>query len=262
MPQFAARVIRDPQGYEWIPSERPKTQFLRGRSYDQLDSLSMAGTPDEIPDNFCYDPLEAEPALYRIFARLDGDESEIAQFATRYGAPLNLRSENWHRGMSHHSWALCIVQMGLAVQLADDLLKSQSVRSKQASLDAAHEFLQEVTPRLSVRLVPRRAERQIQMQLLATDLLDAMYLQLIEAVVQEKQYRDCELCQTPFELMPGTNRSDRVYCSENCRVKAYQRRKRHVVDLFRLGRSVGQIVDATGLNKKTVLGWVKNVKEK
>ena len=54
-------------------------------------------------------------------------------------------------------------------------------------------------------------------------------MQVVESVVERKQYRTCEYCGKPFELTPQINRSDRVYCSDNCRVKAYQRRRKQAI---------------------------------
>jgi hypothetical protein len=62
-----------------------------------------------------------------------------------------------------------------------------------------------------------------------TDLLSAMWLQLARAIAANRQYRDCKQCGTLFPLyLPGRrgfeeevrSRSDKKYCSDQCRYNA------------------------------------------
>ena len=96
----------------------------------------------------------------------------------------------------------------------------------------------------------------ISLQIVAASLFDAMKLQIVEAISEQKRYRSCEFCNKPFELTPQVNRSDRMFCSDNCRVKAYQRRKREVLEQSQAGRSVKQIVKATGVELEQVKRWL------
>jgi hypothetical protein len=91
---------------------------------------------------------------------------------------------------------------------------------------------------------------------LAYNLLDAMKLQLADAVVERKSYRNGEQCANPFEVSPEFNRSDRVYCSDNCRVKAYQRRRKQAIAMRSKGKRLRDIAKKLGSDLPTVKKWV------
>ncbi|MBA3483182.1 MAG: hypothetical protein H0T51_15345 [Pirellulales bacterium] len=88
------------------------------------------------------------------------------------------------------------------------------------------------------------------------NLLDVMKLQLVEAIVEKKSYRTCEQCAKPFEVSPQVNRSDRVYCSDNCRVKAYQRRRKQAIAMRAKGDTLREIAKKLGSDVPTVKKWV------
>jgi predicted nucleic acid-binding Zn ribbon protein len=90
----------------------------------------------------------------------------------------------------------------------------------------------------------------------AHTLLDAMKLQLAEAIVLAKSYRDCEHCGKPFEVTPQVNRADRVYCSDNCRVKAYQRRRKQAIKMREDGDTLREIAKVLGSDMSTIKKWV------
>jgi hypothetical protein len=56
-------------------------------------------------------------------------------------------------------------------------------------------------------------------------LLGAMWLQFADAVSYNLEYRECEWCGKSFEVTRST-RSDRLYCSNSCRVSASRKRTR------------------------------------
>jgi transposase len=63
-------------------------------------------------------------------------------------------------------------------------------------------------------------------------------------------------------VTPQVNRADRVFCSDNCRVKAYQRRKKQAIALRQQGESLRAIVKATGSDMESVKRWVEGVGRK
>jgi hypothetical protein len=56
-------------------------------------------------------------------------------------------------------------------------------------------------------------------------LLGAMWLQFADAVTYNLEYRECGWCGRSFEITRAT-RSDRLYCSNSCRVSASRKRTR------------------------------------
>src|SRR5262245_21200426 len=63
------------------------------------------------------------------------------------------------------------------------------------------------------------------MPLVPVTLAGAVWLQLAQAVVEQKAFRACLSCRRWFELVPELNRTSRHYCSEACRSRAYRARK-------------------------------------
>ena len=78
---------------------------------------------------------------------------------------------------------------------------------------------------VSPKLHWERNRSRLGIYLTPQDLLAAMWLQMALAVDGDKNYRQCPECQNWFEVSPSTARSDKVFCSTACRVRAYRRRK-------------------------------------
>ena len=58
------------------------------------------------------------------------------------------------------------------------------------------------------------------------DLRTALWLQFGEAAAYEKVFGTCQTCSAAFELKPPQTRSNRKFCSDWCRTKAYRDRKK------------------------------------
>ncbi len=59
-----------------------------------------------------------------------------------------------------------------------------------------------------------------------TDLLDALWIQLTLAIDGNQNLRSCAECRTWFPIEAGGSRSDKEYCSDACRMRAYRKRKK------------------------------------
>jgi hypothetical protein len=55
-------------------------------------------------------------------------------------------------------------------------------------------------------------------------LYGAAWRQLAEAILGNRQYRQCQQCPRWFVLAPDVGRADKRYCSDACRAAAYRRR--------------------------------------
>jgi hypothetical protein len=86
--------------------------------------------------------------------------------------------------------------------------------------------------------VNRQLEKQTRTQLLwnrertrltnfvvPESLLGAMWLQFSLAIERGSRFRRCQECGTWFELAPQTARSDKLFCSAACRLKAFRKRQ-------------------------------------
>lgn len=63
------------------------------------------------------------------------------------------------------------------------------------------------------------------LQLWPDGLIGILWVQFAQAIDGHRNYQKCPECPTWFELSPDVARSDKVYCSDRCRVRASRRRK-------------------------------------
>ncbi len=92
------------------------------------------------------------------------------------------------------------------------------------------------------------------------NLVGAIWLQLSQAMTQEKEYRRCRQCGSWFEIDHYTARTNRYFCSNACRSKAYRDRKAEARRLHREGMVLDQIAERLGSDAETVSGWVAGEK--
>ena len=90
------------------------------------------------------------------------------------------------------------------------------------------------------------------------ELQTALWLQFATAVTENKQFRSCPQCGTPFEVTPELNRTSRVFCKETCKLKAFRLRKREALRLHQKERTLKQIADVLETEVSKVRGWIKN----
>jgi hypothetical protein len=70
------------------------------------------------------------------------------------------------------------------------------------------------------------AEKGLSVSIMPKGLIGALWLQAALAVSGGKDFRQCHECQTWFEVATGQGRSDKLYCSTACRMRAYRKRKK------------------------------------
>ena len=67
-------------------------------------------------------------------------------------------------------------------------------------------------------------EDGLSVQLMPTNLLEAMWLQFGQAVESNKAFRRCPQCVTWFEVSHKVARFDKVFCTGACKARAYRQR--------------------------------------
>jgi hypothetical protein len=266
---LAAAIHVDPAGYQWVRADSsapPEDQrfrmgiFLRAKRHAEFKEEADDYLKFQTPLPHTYDPFEKEPALFQIFARLQPEKEPILHFANKYGDIAQLESLNWFGGMDWDGWTLAIRTMKNAVELLNEFT-DDSRRPKKPSKHALNR-LQSTLFHAPLRLEPDWNGKRLRLRPIVINLLDVMRIQLASAFEGHKQYRDCDLCGKPFELAPQINRADKVFCSANCRVKAYQRRKKQVIELRKQGDSLRAIVKESGSELETVKKWIAESEEK
>ena len=71
----------------------------------------------------------------------------------------------------------------------------------------------------------RETERPV-LYLGASSLYAAMWFQLVDWMAGGYDFRQCSQCGRWFVVSPGSARSDKTYCGDPCRYKAYRVRKK------------------------------------
>jgi hypothetical protein len=96
-------------------------------------------------------------------------------------------------------------------------------------------------------------------------LKGALWLGLAQAVNANAEHRLCDECGKPFEVSRTASRtafrSNRLFCTNACRSKAYRGRQEKAREMFNNGKSVEEIVAALEARADAVKGWIKNTKQ-
>jgi len=76
------------------------------------------------------------------------------------------------------------------------------------------------------RLLPSEARpKEWKLVYEPASLLDTLWMQFALAVAGNIAHRQCAVCTTWFEVATGSNRADKQFCSDACRMRAYRKRK-------------------------------------
>ncbi|MDA1054801.1 MAG: hypothetical protein O3C40_30610 [Planctomycetota bacterium] len=93
-------------------------------------------------------------------------------------------------------------------------------------------------------------------------LLPYLWLQFADSLVENKRYRRCSTCNKPFELVPDIARTNKLFCKDACKLKAYRSRKRKAREMRGQGKTLQEIARHFGSDFKTVKGWVEGTSRK
>lgn len=116
--------------------------------------------------------------------------------------------------------------------------------------------------RLEMRISPRilwedRRRRRWSLYFTPISLIGAIWLQFAQSVTQEKDYRRCRQCESWFEIDHYTARTNRYFCSNACRSKAYRERQGRARELHGRGLSISEIALDLGSDEATVSRWIE-----
>ncbi len=105
------------------------------------------------------------------------------------------------------------------------------------------------------RMLWDREEGRLRLHLRPASLLGALWLQLARAIDGNADYRRCRVCAAWFELHPDRARTNRAYCSDACRFKAYRGRQARARQLQAAGRDPEGITRELGSDVETIRKW-------
>lgn len=93
--------------------------------------------------------------------------------------------------------------------------------------------------------------------LVPDDLISALCMQLLDVVFGRREYRQCEVCDTSFELHPDNARTNRRFCSDACRSKHYRSKTNKARALHQLGWTVEGICEELKTSADKVAIWIE-----
>jgi hypothetical protein len=106
----------------------------------------------------------------------------------------------------------------------------------------------------SPKLVWDAFKSRMELKLIPSSLLGAMWLQFALAIAGDKDFRQCKECGQWFELSPITARANRLFCSGPCKSKDYRAKRKRALALKRKGLSVKEIATELGSDVSTIRG--------
>jgi hypothetical protein len=152
-----------------------------------------------------------------------------------------------------HSWQLLADQESLPAMMErfrpGDLIQPALYRVQ-------HVINAHLKGRVSFQLLWENQRTQLGLYVVPHGLIGALWLQFSRAIDGNKEYRRCRECKTWFEVAPDTARTNKRFCTDACRFKAYRKRQAEARRLYAKGASLEQIAQQLGTHAKTVQGWV------
>jgi hypothetical protein len=110
--------------------------------------------------------------------------------------------------------------------------------------------------RVSPRLLWDAHDGRLRLYDVPHGLIGALWLQFARAIDGKRTYRRCRECPRWFELTPAIARTNKRFCSDACRFKAYRQRQDEARRLSAEGMALDEVAQRLGTDLKTVQGWV------
>jgi len=98
--------------------------------------------------------------------------------------------------------------------------------------------------------------KRVLLRYLPRSLLGAIALQFGTAILSGRTTRVCPVCQRYFEVTAQASRSDRLTCSDRCRIRAYRDRQQRARSLHAKGWSAKRIAHDLGSDISTIKKWL------
>jgi hypothetical protein len=206
----------------WPDAEKPyKVRMLQPRSnrtrrFDLFDFNSSAFL--EFAQTL--DPWDTRGEVTPLM------EDRIKHFADRYG-PLDRGSEEFQEGWWIRNWAVNMTRMHQAVKL---WRKSKVTGDFSGLIPKVEEFRRRVGVPVNLLLKKDPLSASARLCIRPHTLLHALWAQLVLAIDGNLNLRACVQCRKWFTIEAGRGRSDKEYCSNACRMRAYRKRKGSAVE--------------------------------
>jgi hypothetical protein len=200
--------FRDPEGYDLYPAEEDKPERIVRRG-GELEP---------------FHPIERTNSLYLVFAKSARNAQGLMSFMNEFG-PLTDRGLDQSCGES-------VPETVNEAQMMDDLIRHyaspRSPRRLGPWLGIPMPWI--MVGNFSAAIVRLGAARRPSLELWPDSLLDAMWMQLGQAITGDVALRLCKFCGSPFSAGSGTaRRADAQFCSHQHQVtfNSLKRSKEH-----------------------------------
>jgi hypothetical protein len=97
-------------------------------------------------------------------------------------------------------------------------------------------------------------------RVMARTLVAAVWLQIADAVGNDRNFNRCPGCGRWTEVGPADAKAHRKHCSDACRMKALRQRQDRARQLHTTGKSFEQIAEELGADVASVKRWVTGFK--
>jgi hypothetical protein len=187
---------RDPKGYRLVETERPMRVVRNGKGHDPKDFQHSQ-------------PLSKTDSLFKIFANIATTPQGVLDFVQRFGP---LTESGWDPKIGE--------DVNLVISNADhmrQLLRYSSGNQKGLGLPLSrHQATRSSS--IDAQVIWDSATKSPKWELRPRTLLDALWLQLGQALTAGAQIRQCEHCGDWFEAGRGTGRRlDAKFCCDEHR---------------------------------------------
>jgi len=81
------------------------------------------------------------------------------------------------------------------------------------------------TAKVVLKEDPESESKSLRICIRPSHLCDALWIQLAQAIDGSDTIRTCIECKKWFTIKSGQGRSDKEYCSDACKMRAYRKRK-------------------------------------
>jgi hypothetical protein len=182
------------------------------------------------------DLFQSGPSAFIEFAQTPLTPDGVKAFADRYGPLKSQHTERQHiRHFFGHvleSWYSEIRDLRKAVDLWDKTKTTGNFRQiirlldRGGESDLEFELQSEVGIVVSALLKKDPSGASPRLCIRPSHLRDALWVQLAHAIGGSQSLGTCVECKAWFTIPAGGGRSDKEYCSNACRMRAYRKRKR------------------------------------
>lgn len=191
-----------------LPPPKPMPHTVRGRRVQKLGDEDLAWFSEISPlGNRVqeFDPINKSPDLYLLFANLPLSANGILNFAKDNGL---LGTGHAHETIGEWRYEIRRMQDAIWSWKASGVNKS----TKFPTSLLRHTLEQNLSGKIEQYLEPE-------------NLLAAIWVQFAGAIEGETSFIPCVECSNWIAVAPGSNRPDKIYCSDACKMRAYRKRK-------------------------------------